>query len=441
MLKLLLSFEDDGVLMKTIIQSVKGTRDFYPEEMMIRSWLLATLREVSESFGYQEYDGPFLEKIDLYAAKSGEELVKEQAFVFEDRGGGWVTLRPELTPSLARMVAQKQNELVYPLRWWSFGPFWRYERPQKGRTREFFQWNIDLIGANSVEADGELVAVCIRFFQRVGLKPDQVRVLVNNRRLMDAELQSLGITSDQKAGVFKLIDRREKLSPDAWREFALELGLTNDQFDGIVAMLADSTLWKKSPDLVRLFSILEKMGMLDYVSFDPQIIRGLDYYTGTVFEAKDMDREGRSILGGGHYDNLVGDVGGDPLPGVGFAMGDVMVSLVLKKYGCLPTFDRCPAQALVTVFDADLLPVSFALAGEMRQAGVNTLCYPDPAKLQKQLKYADRMGVRFVIIVGPDEAAEDKATVKDLVRHLQSTVPQAQVAATIREMLDNPPVL
>lgn len=427
--------------MKSIIQSVKGTRDFYPEEMAVRSWLYTVLREVSESFGYQEYDGPFLEKIDLYAAKSGEELVKEQAFVFEDRGGGWVTLRPELTPSLARMVAQKQNELIYPLRWWSFGPFWRYEKPQKGRTREFFQWNIDLIGANSVEADAELMAVCIRFFQRVGLKPTQVRVLVNNRRLMDAELQEIGITPEQKSGVFKLIDRREKLPADAWRNYARELGLTGDQFDGIAALLADSDLWKKSPEMVRLFAILEKMDMLDYVTFDPQIIRGLDYYTGTVFEAKDMDREGRSILGGGHYDNLVGDVGGDPLPGVGFAMGDVMVSLVLKKYGCLPVFEFCPAQALVTVFDADLLPTSFALAGSMRQVGIKTLCYPDAAKLQKQLKYADRMGVRFVVIVGPDEAAEGKATVKDLARRQQSTVPQEQIAAQIQEMLDHPPVL
>ncbi len=162
--------------MEKIIPSVKGTRDFYPEEMAIRSWLYQTLREVSESFGYQEYDGPFLEKIDLYAAKSGEELVKEQAFVFPDRGGDLITLRPELTPSLARMVAQRQRQLTFPLRWWSFGPFWRYERPQKGRTREFFQWNIDLIGANSPESDAELVAICVAFFKKNRFEPDQVGV-------------------------------------------------------------------------------------------------------------------------------------------------------------------------------------------------------------------------------------------------------------------------
>ena len=150
--------------MKNIIQSVKGTREFYPYEMALRSWLYSKIRTVSELFGYQEYDGPFLESIDLYAAKSGEELVKEQSFVFPDRGGNLITLRPELTLSLARMVAQKQNELIFPLRWWSFGPFWRYEKPQKGRSREFFQWNIDLIGVNSPEADAELVAICAEFF-------------------------------------------------------------------------------------------------------------------------------------------------------------------------------------------------------------------------------------------------------------------------------------
>ena len=155
--------------MKNIIRSVKGTRDFYPDEMAKRSWLIDRLKEASESFGYQRYEGPCLESIDLYAAKSGEELVKEQAFVFSDRGGDPITLRPELTPTLARMVAERQKQLVFPLRWWSFGPFWRYERPQKGRSREFYQWNIDLIGSNAVQADAELLAVAANFFRLVGL--------------------------------------------------------------------------------------------------------------------------------------------------------------------------------------------------------------------------------------------------------------------------------
>ena len=179
--------------MTTIIKPIKGTRDFYPESMAIRSWLYETARQISESFGYQEYDAPFLESIELYAAKSGEELVKEQSFVFPDRGGDLIALRPELTPSLARMVAQRQRQLVYPMRWWSFGPFWRYERPQKGRSREFFQWNIDLFGINTPEADAELVAIACAYLNAVGLMPQEAGVLVNSRRLVDAELAGMGV--------------------------------------------------------------------------------------------------------------------------------------------------------------------------------------------------------------------------------------------------------
>lgn len=422
--------------MKQIIQSVKGTRDFYPEEMAVRSWLYQTIREVSESYGYQEYDGPFLERIDLYAAKSGEELVKEQSFVFQDRGGDDITLRPELTPTLARMVAQQQNGLAFPLRWWSFGPFWRYERPQKGRTREFFQWNIDLIGAESPETDAELVSICASFFKKVGLTPQQVCILVNDRKLIDQSLVNLGIPADKKKLVFRLIDRREKMHPSEWESYALQdLGLTSDQFHGIQALLLDPDLWKKSEDLTRFFAALEKMGASEYVRYDAQIIRGLEYYTGIVFEAKDMDKEGRSVLGGGHYGNLVGDVGGDPLPGVGFAMGDVMASLVLKKYGCLPEFAISPASVLVTIFDDSFATDAFALANQIRNQGLKVSCYPVAAKLPKQLKYADRLGMRFAVIVGPDEAAANTATLKDLKTREQFTVSQELLAKKIKELL------
>ena len=181
--------------MKKTIATVKGTREFYPEEMALRNYLYEKVRAASQSFGYQEYDGPFLETIDLYAAKSGEELVKKQSFTFQDRGGDIVTLRPELTPSLARMIAAKQGELTYPVRWWSFGPFWRYEQPQKGRTREFFQWNIDILGVSTPEADAELIAVAATFLRSVGLSPERAVIYVNNRRLMESEFEALGIGS------------------------------------------------------------------------------------------------------------------------------------------------------------------------------------------------------------------------------------------------------
>lgn len=422
--------------MKPTIQSVKGARDFYPEEKSIHVWLYNKMRQVSESYGYQEYDGPFLEKIDLYAAKSGDELVKEQAFVFPDRGGELITLRPELTPSLARMIAQRQNELAFPVRWWSYGPFWRYERPQKGRSREFFQWNIDLLGTISPESDAELVATGAAFFQSVGLKSDQVSILVNNRRLMDAQLLELGVKPEKKSAIFKLIDRRDKMPPADWEAYALETaGLSQSQLDSLKAILADRDLWKKSDELVRFFAALEVMGLMKYVRYDPQVIRGLDYYTGTVFEARDRDGEFRAILGGGRYDNLVSDVGGEPIPGVGYAMGDMVITLVLKKYGCLPDYIPTPAPVLVTVFDEASLLLSYKLAAELREAGLKVTCYPEAHKLPRQLKQADRMGMRCVVIAGPDEQAKGLVTLKDLTRRTQQTVPQNEAANTIKEML------
>ncbi len=422
--------------MTKIVGSLKGTRDFYPEEMTVRAWLYAQLREVSESFGYQEYDGPFLEKIDLYAAKSGEELVKEQAFVFPDRGGDLITLRPELTPTLARMIAQRQNQLTYPLRWWSFGPFWRYERPQKGRTREFFQWNIDLIGTTSPESDAELVAICAAFFKSVGLKPDQVGIFVNDRRLMSSQLGKIGILKEEdRKKVFKLIDRRDKMLPNEWDAFSIESGLTLKELNDLKGVLDNRELWKESPELTRLFASLEVLGAANFVQFDPQIVRGLDYYTATVFEARDLDREGRAILGGGRYDNLVQAVGGDPLPGVGFAMGDVMIRLILEKYNCLPEFKPSPADILVTVFNEELLSYSTKVSSDLRDAGFKVSCFTEAIKLPKQLKYADKMGIRFVVIVGPDEVAAGQATVKDLAQHQQATVPAGAILAAIRQWL------
>jgi histidyl-tRNA synthetase len=390
--------------------------------------LYAKIGEVSREFGYQEWDGPILEKIDLYAAKSGEELVKQQAFVFPDKSGGLITLRPELTPSLARMVAQKQGELSYPLRWWSFGPFWRYEAPQKGRTREFFQWNIDLIGTTNPESDAELVAVAASFFQKVGLRSDQVKILVNNRKLVEAILAGLDIAPELRKDTLRFIDRRDKLSPAAWDAYAGEIGLSAAQLDGIKAFLQDKAAWQQSPELSELFTLVEALGLKDYVAFAPHIMRGLDYYTGTVFEAWDTAGEFRAVLGGGRYDNLVSDVGGDPLPAVGFAMGDLVISLVLKKFGTLPAdLAASPAKVLVTVFDAAGFPASFQLAARLRQQGVNAAVYPEAAKLGKQFKYGDRMGMHYALVLGPDEVAQGLVTLKDLRTGEQKTVRQDEL--------------
>lgn len=423
---------------KSTIQAVKGTREFYPEEMALRNYLYAKAGAAAKAFGYQEWDAPFLETIDLYAAKSGEELVKEQSFVFNDRGGDPITLRPELTPSLARMIAARQGQLAFPVRWWSFGPFWRYERPQKGRSREFFQWNIDMLGVNSPEADAELIAIAATFLKSVGLTPEMATIFVNNRRLMDAQFDALGILPENRLAVSGMVDRRPKMTPETWDAYALENGLTQPQLDGLKKILANYQLWQENDELVRLFKALEALGVREYVKFDPNIMRGLLYYTGTVFEAFDLSGSvRRAILGGGRYDNLLADVGGDPLSGVGFAMGDVVIGIILQEKGLLPAFVPSPAPVLVTVFDESLWMNSFTLATELRAAGIKVLAYPEPAKLPKQFKFADRMGIRVVTVIGPDEAANGKVTVKNLANSTQETVERAEVAKTIVKILES----
>ncbi|MFT3894592.1 MAG: histidine--tRNA ligase [Anaerolineales bacterium] len=421
--------------MKKVIPTVKGTREFYPEVMSLRNYLYEKVRNASQAFGYQEWDGPFIETIDLYAAKSGEELVKKQSFTFEDRGGDLVTLRPELTPSLARMIAAKQNELTYPVRWWSFGPFWRYEQPQKGRTREFFQWNIDLLGVSSPEADAELIAVGATFLRSVGLTPERAQIYVNNRRLIDSEFDALEIPQEKKLEVANLIDRRTKMDPAKWDENAVALGLSQKQLDGLKTMLGDYELWKKNDELTRLFAALEALGVKEYVQFDPNIMRGLLYYTGTVFEAFDTSGSlKRAIFGGGRYDNLLADVGGQPLSGVGFAMGDVVAGILLQEAGLLPDFDLTPASALVTVFDESLLLKSYALAAKLRLAGLKVMVFPEPAKIQKQFKFADKMKMKVALVLGPDEAANGQVAVKNLLNGEQVIIPQEEAAEYIQKL-------
>ncbi|MDD2694781.1 MAG: histidine--tRNA ligase [Anaerolineales bacterium] len=423
--------------MKTIVPSLKGTRDFYPEEMAARTWLYQKLRQVSKRFGYQEYEGPMLELVELYAAKSGEELVNEQSFVFPDRGGELIALRPELTLTLSRMVAQRQRQLVYPLRWWSFGPFWRYERPQKGRSREFFQWNVDLIGVDTPAADAELVAIIATFFKEVGLSPSLVGIGINDRQLITAELEALSIPDELRPAVFHLIDRREKLPPPDWAAYARDLGLSDTQFTRLQELLADGELWKKSDSLRSLFAALEAYGVSDYARYDPSIIRGLDYYTSTVFEAKELTGDiRRSILGGGRYDNLLEAVGGEPLPGTGFAMGDVVITLILKQYGCLPPdLGKTTAQVLVTTFDEASSAANIALAMELRQAGLDVLGYPRATPLSKQIKFADRVGVNYILILGPDEIKNGVVTLKDLRSGEQRSLPRSEAIAELRKLL------
>jgi len=418
-----------------MIQPVRGTRDFYPEDMAFRQWLNNQIREASAQFGYQEFDGPFLERLELYAAKSGDELVKEQSYVFPDRSGSMIALRPELTPSLARMVAQRGKGLTLPLRWWSFGPFWRYERKQKGRSREFFQWNIDLIGVDTPEADAELVAVAATLFRNVGLTADMIRIKVNNRRLAEKQLQKIGIQGELLPTTFRLIDRQDRMTPGAWKSYALESGLKEEQFTGLMKMLKDLDAWKTSPEMLQYFKAAEALGADEYLDYDPTIIRGLDYYTGTVYEARDVKGNHRSILGGGRYDDLVSVVGGNPIPGTGFAMGDVVFGLVLDENGIKPDLRVSPTDILITTFEEGGESSSIQISAELRDAGYRVEWYPEPVRLQRQFKYADRNEIPLVVIIGPDELESDKVSLKDMVSGEQVSFARSDLLTRIRNRL------
>jgi histidyl-tRNA synthetase len=335
------------------------------------------------------------------------------------------------------MIAAKQNELAFPVRWWSFGPFWRYEQPQKGRTREFFQWNVDILGVDTPEADAEIIAIGATFLRSLGLSPERVQIYVNNRRLMTSQFDELGIPAEKRLDVSNLIDRRTKMEPAKWDANGLELGLTQSQLDGLKNLLNDSDLWMKSEELTRTFAALEVLGVREYVKFMPNIVRGLLYYTGTVFESFDTSGSlRRSLFGGGRYDNLLADVGGQPLPGVGFAMGDVGMGIFLQEAGLVPEFQPSPAQVLVTVFDESLLGQSFALAAELRNAGLDVMVSPEATKLPKQFKFADRMKMKVVLVIGPDEAEKGLVVVKDLSKGEQAQVKREAVLESIRGVLN-----
>jgi histidyl-tRNA synthetase len=415
--------------MANLIPSVKGTRDFYPEDWAYEQWLYRKVKEVSELFGFQEYEGPVLETLDLYAAKSGEELVKKQAFTLTDQSGKTLTLRPEMTPTLARMVAQKAGSLTFPVKWFTFGRRFRYEKPQKGRGREFFQWDCDILGVDNPEADAEVIAVAATLLKKLGLEPTEVKIKVNDRKLLQGRLQDLGIGEEKIVPAFRLIDKVDKVKRKDFFEMGQEAGLTDEQTEAILGVIGEKNAYLDSAWLLRVFELLKKYGVSEYIEYDPRIVRGLEYYTGVVFEAWDTKGGFRSILGGGRYDNLTAEVGGrEKIPGTGFASGDMVVAEVLCVYGKYPTLSANPTKVLVTAFSVELLGPSIELANKLRENNINTEVYLEPGeKLEKQIKYADKKGIPYVAILGPNETKANTVTLKDLKTGEQKTIPQNQL--------------
>ncbi len=408
-----------------LIQPVKGTRDFYPQDLAFRNWLYRKVKEISERFGYQEYDGPEIEYLDLYAGKTSREILSEQVFTLKDRDGRELALRPELTPTFARMVAQKAAELPKPVRWFSFGRFWRYEQPQRGRGREAFQWEINILGPETTEADAEILAIAAAYFKELNLTPDEVVIRVSDREFIQNELKSFGIPEEKIMPVLRIIDRKGKMSDDKFLDGLHAEELNINQIDSLNKLLQAKD-YQKSPWLTQVFESLKLYGgVLDYIQFDPLIVRGFDYYTRTVFEAWDKSGKfGRAIFGGGRYDNLTAQIGGVRIPGVGMAPGDMPIQVLLEQYGKMPSLKPFTATVLVTVFSADFYPNSLETAEWLRQENIPTeLWVEKSAKLEKQLKYADQQKIPFAVIIGPDEAAKGMVTLKNLVTNSQESLP------------------
>jgi histidyl-tRNA synthetase len=406
-------------------QALPGFRDFYPADLALRDYIFRTWRQVAARYGFEEYDGPPLEPLELYTAKSGDEIVG-QLYTFTDKGGRDVSLRPEMTPTLARMVAARANALKKPIRWFSIPQLFRYERQQRGRLREHFQLNCDLIGEAGHLADAEIIALAVDGVRAFGLGPQDVRVRLSDRRLLTALLQALDVSDAQTATVHQVFDKLRRVPEEVSVRRLADSGLEPGAVERLLA-IARARTWEElaavdpslrgalteGESLRRTLDALRAMGFDEYLDLDLSIVRGLAYYTGTVFELFDARGELRAICGGGRYDNLLASLGGVDLPALGFGMGDVVLGELLRDRGLVP-----PAERAVDVFLAaitgDDVPEVLGLARELRDTGLRTEYALAPQAVGKQLKLADTRGARVAIVVGPDDRARGEVMVKDL---------------------------
>ncbi len=406
-------------------QALPGFRDFYPADFAFREHVFRTWRQVAARYGFEEYDGPPLEPLELYTAKSGDEIVG-QLYSFTDKGGREVSLRPEMTPTLARMVAARANGLKKPIRWFSIPQLFRYERQQRGRLREHFQLNCDLIGEAGYLADAEIVALAVDVVRAFGLGPGDVRVRLSDRRLLTALLGALDVSPAQTGTVYQVFDKLRRTPEEVSVRKLADSGLSTAAVDRLLG-LARARSWDElagmDPALAgalhegdalrRTLEALDAMGLGEYLDLDLGIVRGLAYYTGTVFELFDAKGVLRAVCGGGRYDNLLESLGGVSLPALGFGMGDVVLGELLRDRGLAPGAEPTIDVFLAAITQEDLREV-LGLARELRDAGVRVEYALAPQAVGKQLKLADGRGARLAIVVGPDDRARGEVMVKDL---------------------------
>ena len=430
-----------------MFENLPGFRDFPPEACARRNHLFRVFRTVARAFHFSEYDAPILEPLDLYVEKSGEEIVG-QLFHFEDKGGRRVALRPELTPTLARMVASRANALPKPIKWYNIGEHFRYERPQKGRGRSFYQFNADLLGETNLHADAELIALLVGIFETLGLSSKDFKIRLSDRTTWVLFLNNLGITEDQRPSVLDIIDKSErrkpkqtiddleKILPNQGKEIFNEVNKIKEinSLDDLKARLSGCGDDGESRfnDWSLLLQALGAHGVESCIKIDLSIVRGLAYYTGFVYEAFEASGEGRALAGGGRYDHLIKKLSGNiDVPAAGFAIGDMTMSDCLESKGLLPTYVIAPD--LYLLCGPEDRKFGLPIIARCRKAGFSVSYSLKNAAFGKQFKEAGKSGARFGLILGEDELSKDEIKIKDFRSGNEKTISQKSLI----EQLEN----
>ena len=406
----------------TVAQGVRGTRDFYPEDMRLRNWLFDNFDDAALSHGFEEYDAPILEHEDLYTRKQGEEIT-QQLYNFQDKGDRKVALRPEMTPSLARMVMSRAGALPMPIKWYSIPQCWRYERTQRGRGREHYQWNVDIWGTSEISADAELISVVVTFFESVGLSSDDLVIRISSRKVLEEVLGSLKVEGDIFTKTCIIVDKMDKLSADVISQQLAELGHDSHAIQTIQNILGiknmsdlTSALEDESiavSELNYLFNSIDSYGISEWVEFDASIVRGLAYYTGSVFEAHDREGKFRAICGGGRYDKLLSTLGGKDLPATGFGFGDMVIMELLEEKKLLPELISSTEDVVIPL-SPDLRNVAVMVAAALRDTGRTVDLVLEDKKMKWAFKHAERIGADRLVMVMPEEWKSEKVRIKDL---------------------------
>ena len=411
------------------LQPVKGTRDFFPGDMRLRNWLFEIWRSASVQAGFEEYDTCVLEHEDLYIRKAGDEISK-QLFSFEDKSGRRLSLRPEMTPSLARLVLQHNKSLSFPIKWFSMPQCFRYERMTKGRRREHFQWNADIIGQPHILAEAEILMLLISACESMGLTKKEFKVFINDRRILNAILSQINVPTELHSTVLVILDKRDKISSEAFVAMLEDTGMSAKQVGQLNEFLSNTDLKDLEENLSdttgveQLHSLMDMMdtaGCSGYLKFDISIVRGLSYYTGAVFEVNSPEKKHRAICGGGRYDSLLSAFGGETVPAVGFGFGDVVVLDVLKEMGRFPELPRKLDYTIIP-FANEQVGIALKIAAELRMRGSVVDCNFSMRKMKKTMRQANESGAAKAILLFPEELAEDKVVIRDMILHEQKPV-------------------